>query len=338
MPGATDTIVNEHFEPISNEASAPSAILSGALTAEKGFHMYTLASQPQGIGRNLDNGFRLFAAGIKGAIGIMLIMIGSGIVLGIILALVLGAAFVPLMNIGTGQTPEFGMSTILTFLLVGLAASLFFTYFMNALILNYANIGYQGTGGIGKSLSGAFSRLMPAYGALILMMLFLIILALPGIVYQFSSMQKLQTGEISELAFFLIKFVIDIPYYFLAVTLSFTVYRAVIDEYGPLSAVIGSHKLVWGNFWRTVLWVVIVYFIIAVLFFAIFIPTFGSAAFFGQGGDTDMAASAGIIGALLMFIFMMFVFPFFVSMFIPYYNDLKLRKEGGDLAARISAA
>ena len=42
--------------------------------------MFTLATQPQGIGRNLDNGFRLFFNGLKGAIGIMLIMIGAGVV------------------------------------------------------------------------------------------------------------------------------------------------------------------------------------------------------------------------------------------------------------------
>jgi hypothetical protein len=34
----------------------------------------------------------------------------------------------------------------------------------------------------------------------------------------------------------------------------------------------------------------------------------------------------------------MIFMPVMVALMIPYYHDLKLRKEGGDLAARINAA
>ena len=48
-------------------------------------------------------------------------------------------------------------------------------YFGNAIILKYANTGYGNDAGIGTALSGAFSRLLPALGASVLLAVFLLL-------------------------------------------------------------------------------------------------------------------------------------------------------------------
>lgn len=301
--------------------------------------MFTLPNEPQGIGRILDNGFRLFKAGIKGALGIMLIMIGSTIVLSIVLSLVMGAAGSLFMGAGSfDQPPHFGLGAILIMLIISIASALFFTYFYVALILNYANVAYQKNTDIGNALSGAFPRLLSAVGATLIVVVFLFLLLIPTFAYELSVMHKLAAGEASFVMTQIVQFVLQIPYYLFAITLSFTIYRVVIDNYGPVSAVIGSHKLVWGHFWRTTLWLLIIYLIVAVLFLAVFTPLFGGAFMSGQGGMPNISPSAAIIGVLAMLILMMFLFPFIIAMTIPYYHDLKLRKEGADLADRIMAA
>ena len=302
--------------------------------------MFTLANQPQGLGRNLDNGFRLFFSGLKGAIGIMLIMIGAVVVFGFIAMLVMGAIMAPMMQ--GAQTGDFsGMSagSLIAGLVTMLLFALVFLYFVNALILKYANIGYGEDAGIGNALSGAYSRLFPALGATILLFLFLGLLYTPAIYFQFANTGKLMSGEMGLMTFQGIYWALMIPYFFFAVTTQFTIYRVVVDRAGPLSGIIGSHKLVWGNWWRSAFYIVIVYIILFAVLLAVMIPTIGTSAFLGQaGGDTGPAASAGLIGLLLMFVFFMLSMPFFIAMLIPFYNDLKLRKEGGDLEAKMAAA
>lgn len=300
--------------------------------------MFTLPNEPQGIGRILDNGFRLFKTGLSGALGIMLIMIGSGIVLGIILSLVLGVAGAQFINsAGMEQMPHFGLGALLLILVSMVVYGLFFTYFTSAVILYYANIGYKGSANLGEALSGAFSRLMPAFGALILMTLFLIILYVPAFIHQTANLQSLASGQASPLSYFLIQFILQIPYLYFSITLGFTIYRAVIDNYGPLAAPIGSQKLMWGKFWRTTLWLIIVYVIIGIVFLAVFYPLFGEAISSPEA-LSSISTSTMIIGIVALFVLMLFVLPFIVAMTIPYYHDLKLRKEGGDLASRVIAA
>ena len=301
--------------------------------------MFTLANQPQGLGRNLDNGFRLFFSGLKGAIGIMFIMIGAVIVFSIIAGLVMGAVMAPFMQgASTGDFSGLSAGSAIIGLVTLLLFALVFLYFVNALILKYANIGYGNDAGIGNALSGAYSRLFPALGASILLFIFLALLYTPATYFQFASMGKLINGEMGLMTFQGIYWALLIPYFFFAITTQFTLYRVVVDNAGPLSAIIGSHKLVWGNWWRTAFYMLIVYIILFAVLLAVMIPTFGTTAFLGQAGSEGPAGSAAMIGTLLLFIFIMLSIPFFVAMLIPFYHDLKLRKEGGDLEAKMATA
>jgi hypothetical protein len=300
--------------------------------------MLTLPKQPQGIARLLESGFRLFKTGLVGALGIMLIMLGSAVVLSILLSLVVGTAGSHIMSPeNMGQMPAFGPGEIFAMLLSMLAYGLFVTYFFSALILHYAAIAYRGESNLRETLSAAVSRLLPAFGSLLLMALFLFVCMSPALVYQGHILQKITAGEVTLQTAQLVNLVLELPYFYFAITLVFTIYRAVIDRYGPLSAPIGSYKLVWGEFWRTALWLLSVYIIIAVVSLAVFYPLFSDATFTPQG-VSGVSGSTAAIGVFAMFALLMIFLPFITAMTIPYYHDLKLRKHDDDNSLHVIAA
>jgi hypothetical protein len=113
-------------------------------------------------------------------------------------------------------------------------------------------------------------------------------------------------------------------------------YAAVIDNKGPGGAIAYSARLTHGNFWRTAAILTIALFIILVAYLIVMVLT--SAA-----DIAEVAGSAlpGWIRALIDYVvapaFQVLVMPLFYALPLAIYNDLKLRREGGDLAARIAA-
>jgi len=107
----------------------------------------------------------------------------------------------------------------------------------------------------------------------------------------------------------------------------------ILDDKGVIESLKYSHGLVWGNWWRTAAVFSIAIIILYVLFLLV-----GVAAglfFVAVGLDT---ASVFIVQAVTTLLMGFVVTPFFVSLYLEVYRDLKMRKEGGDLAARIETA
>lgn len=111
----------------------------------------------------------------------------------------------------------------------------------------------------------------------------------------------------------------------------------VLDSDRPLQALQRSHRLVWGNWWRTA----IILSIPTVIFLALYAMmgmVVGVLLVLGGLGDAVAGKQAlfmvvdtlvqGVASALLM--------PLFYAINLSLFHDLKLRKEGIDLAARIS--
>ena len=62
------------------------------------------------------------------------------------------------------------------------------------------------------------------------------------------------------------------------------------------------------------------------------------APFLLVGGGADDVALYAIVSMVLIFVFLsLLLTPFYISLGIAIYWDLKLRKDGGDLAARVGA-
>lgn len=106
----------------------------------------------------------------------------------------------------------------------------------------------------------------------------------------------------------------------------------VLDGKGVVESLKYSHSLVWGNWWRTTAVFSIALIIIYVLFLLIGVAA--GMLFIVVGFD---AVIAFIVQAVTTVLAGFLITPFFVALYLEVYRDLKMRKEGGDLAARIEA-
>jgi hypothetical protein len=125
-----------------------------------------------------------------------------------------------------------------------------------------------------------------------------------------------------------------IPGLILMVSLMLSWNLAVLEKKGPVAALTGSHNLVWGNWWRTAAILTVGFIIVFVLYMAAGL-VMGVVA--GVLGHNDPLFATMVSGLLVGVLMSLVVTPFYVAMMIAIYWDLKLRKEGGDLAARVGA-
>ena len=122
-----------------------------------------------------------------------------------------------------------------------------------------------------------------------------------------------------------------IPGIILSLSLVFAPYLVITDRLGPIAAIKQSHKLVWGNWWRTAAILTVLIFIILAAYFLIGLLAALQAAFGTGVADGSLSFSTYMIMALVTAIITPLVYAFSMSIL----NDLKLRKEGADLDARM---
>jgi hypothetical protein len=120
------------------------------------------------------------------------------------------------------------------------------------------------------------------------------------------------------------------------VSLALATNLVMFEEKGPVDALTGSHRLVWGNWWRTAAILTVGGILMFVIYMALALVIGIIMPFVGFGtGDVMMST---LLSTLLISVLLNVVaIPFFSAMLIAVYWDLKLRKEGGDLAARVGA-
>ncbi|MEM1186887.1 MAG: hypothetical protein AAGI72_00085 [Pseudomonadota bacterium] len=122
-----------------------------------------------------------------------------------------------------------------------------------------------------------------------------------------------------------------VPGLIVSLSMIFGVYMVLTDGLGPLASLKVSHRLVWGNWWRTAT-VITVAMLITVtaytlpLFIAglVSIPASGEGVFW-------------VVEALVLPIVAGVVSPVAYALFMAQLQDLKLRKSGEDLSDRLDA-
>jgi hypothetical protein len=261
-------------------------------------------SQPQSIGGVLDTSFQLYKATFVRMIPLSLLMVIAG-----------SLQYVYMFSAGAAGNPAdpFAMLNMMqswgywASVLGGMIAS---TWVMSAAYLKIGAIGSGGDLGIGSALAASLTRL-PAL--VVMVILFIIALAIGAIL-------------------------LIIPCLILMVSLVLCFNTALFESKGPVAALSESHRLVWGNWWRTAailtvgLIIILVIYLIAGMIIGIVAPLL----VLGGGADDAMLftlVSSVLVGALMSLL----VTPFYISLAIAIYWDLKLRKDGGDLAARVGA-
>jgi glucose-6-phosphate-specific signal transduction histidine kinase len=107
----------------------------------------------------------------------------------------------------------------------------------------------------------------------------------------------------------------------------------MLDDKGAIESLRYSHGLVWGNWWRTAAIATIALIIVYVIF--VIVGVLAGMAFMLTGVDPVAIFLVQVLTTLVGGILMT---PFFVALFLEIYRDLKMRKLGSDLAARIEGA
>ena len=265
-------------------------------------------SQPQSIGGVLDTTFQLYKASVVKMIPLSLLAVIAGSPQSIYM-------FMRGASLGANPADPFALFAVMqspgyiASALVGMIASV---WILSAAYLKIQAIGTGSDLGVGTALTRALTRL-PA----MVLMAFLF-----GVAFVIGCILLLVPGLI------------------LVISLGLCFATALFEGKGPVTALSESHRLVWGNWWRTFAIVsvgaviVMVIYLIATLIVSLIAPLL----IFGGGGSADNVLLISLLGGLLIALLTSLLMgPFYVSLGIAIYWDLKLRKDGGDLAARVGA-
>ena len=261
-------------------------------------------TQPQSIGGVLDTTFQLYKASMVKMLGLSVLMSVAEAPTSIYLFTQGGTAT------STNPYAILEMMSSPMLWLVVVVQVVLSTWIMSAGYLKIGAIGAGGDLGAGTALQRALARL-PAL--LVMVILFGIALM------------------ISFLLFVILFFILTV-----SLMLCYTL--AMLESRGPVEALSESHRLVWGNWWRTAA-------ILTVGFIIIFVISMVAGLITGvitpllalSGGAEYVLLLSTIVGWVVGVGMNVLLTPFYIALPISIYWDLKLRKDGGDLAARVGA-
>jgi hypothetical protein len=258
-------------------------------------------TQPQGIGGVLDTTFLLYKSSLGALWPVCLLMSVVASPPSIYMMMNGGAAVTPA---GAGQMLAAMSNPV--YWLIYIASIVAMMWVIGALYLKQYAIGTDQEMSIGSALQASVGRIVPLFLMVILysiaMIVGFVLLIVPGVILLVSLI--LATGLV------------------------------MFEGKGPVDSLTGSHKLVWGNWWRTFVILSIGGILVLVIYFALGLVVALMIPFIGL---TDVLMYTLVSTLLVGVVMNVLVTPFFSAMLIALYWDLKLRKEGGDLAARVGA-
>ncbi|GFE88559.1 hypothetical protein [Steroidobacter agaridevorans] len=258
-------------------------------------------TQPQGVGGVLDTAFQLY----KSSLGVIWPIALLVTVLSLAPFVYLVLTGVPVFDPTATAVDLSVIGNIMIAVLISLIPS---TWGMSAMFLKQEAIGAGGDLSTGAAFQTALQRLPTMIVALVLYML------------------ALTVGFV----------LLIVPCVILALSLVMYMSLALFEHKGPVDALLGSHKLVWGNWWRTAAIFTLTGILMMVLYLALafvlgLISPFAAMAL---GNSLVVVMAVQLISQAAINVLVM---PFTCAVFIATYWDLKLRKQGGDLAARVNA-
>lgn len=185
-----------------------------------------------------------------------------------------------------------------------------------------------------------------AFGVIMLIIMVVSFIIYGALIYQIDQIARYQDCSFSEalgvglkkspkmfLAAFLYGFAIligtlllVIPGIILSLSLVFYSYYIVLEDLPAYQSLKTSHKLVWQDWWRTFAVFTVPGIILVILFVG-----FGAVTAFlaSDGGDSTLIE-------LVLYLFYGIFLPYFYTLGYVQYHDLKLRKSGSDLEARMT--
>jgi hypothetical protein len=279
--------------------------------------MSTVPYPPQrqlSVGEVLDLSFRIYRATLLRCLLFATCGVIAGQLAGIYV-LIKGSTMARGGGGVTGMVVQLRDPTFVTLYFVGLVFTLLF---YAAVLLRQRAIITGGTGA--DALPAALRRLPALIGLLVLVIIGLCLSFLPGVV---------AGGALRTLLF--AAAVLVLCYAVVAISCAQTI--LLIDGEGPASSLVRSWRLTTGSFWRLSLIYTVALIILIALYAVIGAIAGFLAAVFAHGDLAMVAAFTQVIGIILGAL----ATPFYAALGLAVLADLKVRKEGADLAQRISA-
>lgn len=257
-------------------------------------------SQPQSIGAVLDTTFQLYKASVGRVFALSVLLVIAS----------LPPSIYMLMRLGTSPGDVFAGLALFrdpTYWALYVVSVLGTLAALGALYLKIGAIGTDQEVSIGQALEGGLRKMLPLF---LLSILFAIALAV-GVV------------------------LLIIPGLILMVSLIPSFSIALYEDKGPVQSLRESHRLVWGHWWRTAAVLTIGFIILFVLYMIAGVVA-GVVFAFGVLANDSLLVST-LVNLVVGGLMTLLLTPFYISLLITVYWDLKLRKEGGDLVARVGA-
>jgi hypothetical protein len=264
--------------------------------------MYSLPTEPGSIGHTLDAGFKLYFVSFK-----------QVLVLAILAALSISVpmhAMILAMPMMMAEDGGPGNAFIATLVLGFLVCMTLYLWFYLATLCRIGAIAYGQSLTLGACMATGLRKLFPVLLATILyslaMMGGFLLLVIPGMI--------------------------------LWLSLLFYALCIILEDDGILESLRHSHRLVWGSWWRTAVIVTVIFVVYYVIYLAVEVPF---AVVDQMVFDTEFGALPGFEQTILSMvgdiIATVLTFPLMTAVFVAVFHDLKLRKEGQDLEARVEA-
>lgn len=280
--------------------------------------MSILPTQPQSIGGVLDTTFRLYKASLVSMLPLSFLMLLADSPQYIYM-FVRGS----FMDLADPMTMNLSVSTLGNYALTAFVGWIGVTWMSAAGALKSASIAAGSEVSVGTAVLRSLARLPWLVIALVLYAVVCTVLGLIAAVPFFAMGLTLSS--------FAVSCVLAIPCVILAVSLLLFSPICLFDNEGPIGALIGSHYLIWGHWWRTTTILTVGLFVVLVFYMIVSLPFLLLSA-------SGSLAPVGLFSSLIVVALVSLVMtPFYIALILSIFWDLKLRKGGSDLAARVDA-
>ncbi len=267
---------------------------------------YQALTQPAGIGRVLDSGFKLFAASLKP----VFVLVVFTAAINIILQYAMFQIMLPAQQFATQEEMgQYMMEAAPQLIGISVMIWVISIVLYNAILSRVGEVARGGDGVMYDALVVGIRKVLPVFIAAILYTLAVsigfMLLIIPGLI--------------------------------LMITLLFFQVLIVVDDEGIIASLKESHRLVWGNYWRTTAVILVPIFIMYALIMVVgFAAGFLTAFTTPEMAEGQMHMSFGWFDILMAGVSVLMV-PMLDAIFVAHVNDLKLRKSGSDLELRMVA-
>jgi hypothetical protein len=290
--------------------------------------VYEKPTAPAGIGGVLDDGLRLWRLCLPLTWG--LAMLAQAI--NTAPAILFPAAPVPQASadLALAQRAMAAVGAGSKYSLVALVFGMIAYGFTNAVLLRIYAF-YQGKPmSFGEALSAGFGLVLRTFRFFLLLGLGFALAAALLIIPAIAMRGSASAGN--QILMGLVLVIAGFVFIYVAVRLAVAYPAMIVDDLGVTSAISASWKMTKGFWWRVAVLISVLSVVILALGALLGVVAGGTAGLVGANKDIIIRVTQ--IANVIMYAFLGSLSP---AVLLSVYNDLKLRRQGGDLADRVSA-